>query len=53
MNWRNYNSFIIIYITWSYYVFTAQLKFNVHIYKINENIYNVVKLSPHIFYSLI
>ena len=42
----------IIYITWlrqSYYVFTAQLKFNAHIYNISEDRYNVVKLSPHMF----
>ena len=40
MTWRNYNSYAIFYITWlreSYYVFTAQLKFKVHIYKISQS----------------
>ena len=33
--------------------FIAQLKFKVHIYKIRQNRYNAVKLSPHTFYSVI
>ena len=51
-NWHNYNSYVVIYITWlrqSYYIFTAELKFNVRIYKISMNRYKVVKLSPQMF----
>ena len=35
--------------TWSCYVFTTQLKFNIRFYKISEDRYNIVKLSPHMF----
>jgi len=51
---HNYNSYVVIYITWlrqSCYVFTTQWKFNVHIYKISKDRYNVVKLSPHMLTS--
>ena len=30
-------------------LFTAQLQFNVRIYKINKDRYNAVKLCPHMF----
>ena len=52
LNWRRYNSYDVMYITWlrqSYYIFIAQLKFDVSIYKIRENRYNAVKLSPYMF----
>ena len=45
MNWHNYNSYVVIH----NYVFTTQLKFNVRIYKIRENRYNVVNLSSLMF----
>ena len=38
---------LIIWLGQSCYIFTAQLKFNVHIYKSSKDIYNLVKLSPH------
>ena len=43
INWRNYNSCVVIYINRlreSCYVLTTQ--FNIYIYKINKNRYNVV-----------
>ena len=43
VNRRYYNFYIVIYITWlrqSCYIFTAQLKFNVRIYKIGEERYD-------------
>ena len=53
VNWRNYNSFVVIYIKWlrqSCYVFTTQLKFIARIYKINKYRYNLVKaISTHVY----
>jgi len=51
-NRHSYNSYVVIYITWfrqSRYIFTAQLKFNVSIYKICKDRYNIVKLSSRMF----
>ena len=39
VNWRHYNSYVVIYsLRQSYNVFTAKLKFNVCIYKIREKL---------------
>ena len=52
INWRNYNSYVFNYITWLkqlYNVFTTQWMLNVCMYKISQNRYTLVNLSPHMF----
>ena len=50
---KSYNGIVITRLRPLYYIFIAQLKFNICIYRIRENIYNIVKLSPDMFYSVI
>ena len=58
MNWHEFEQCYLYYMIKAIvlhiyiYIYILQLKFNVHIYKIRENRYNAVKLSPHMFIAL-